>query len=72
VRQLTGVQMWLVTAGRVLAAFGLGVIAAIRYPDVVGRLGLPAAIAGVVCLLLGATGLGRRGAARDEGPGSSA
>jgi hypothetical protein len=66
VRQLAGVETWLVTVGRVLAAFGLGVLAAMRYPAVAGRLGLPVAVAGVACLLVAAVGFRRRTEMRDE------
>jgi hypothetical protein len=50
----------------VLAAFGLGVLAAAYYPALAGRLGLPAAVAGVACLLVGAV-LRRRATARHGG-----
>jgi len=63
VRQVTNVGLWLVTIGRVLAAFGLGVLAAWRYPALAGRLGLPTAIAGIACLLV-AGWLQRRAASR--------
>jgi len=50
-----------------LAAFGLGVLAATRYPAVAGRLGLPVAIAGVACLLVAALRLSALGSRRSAG-----
>jgi hypothetical protein len=67
VRRLAGVETWLVTIGRVLAAFGLGVLATSRYPGIAGRLGLPLAVAGVACLLIAAVEFRGRSEVRDEG-----
>ncbi|HEU4565480.1 MAG TPA: hypothetical protein VFS05_12545 [Gemmatimonadaceae bacterium] len=44
---------WLAPLGRVVAAFGLGVLAAAYFPGLVVRAGLPIAVGGVVALLLG-------------------
>lgn len=47
------IMTWLAPFGRVLAAFGLGVLAATYFPRLVVRAGLPIAVAGAVALLLG-------------------
>ena len=61
VRQLTPGEIWLFIIGRVLLAFALGALAMRYYPAATGALALPAAAAGVACLLLAAKGLARRG-----------
>jgi hypothetical protein len=53
---------WLATLGRVLAAFGLGVLAMTFYPKVAAPLGFPLAFAGVLAMLVGSR-LGARRAA---------
>ena len=59
VRQLTPGELWLFIIGRVLVAFGLGVIAMQRLPALVAPLGWPVAIGGVVLLLIAAKGMAR-------------
>jgi hypothetical protein len=56
---------WLTVLGRVLAAFGLGVLAMRYYPGVAAPLGLPAAVAGVLALLIAPRVRPRRA----DGPG---
>jgi hypothetical protein len=53
---------WLATLGRVLAAFGLGVLAMTFYPRAAAPLGIPLAFAGVLAMLVG----GRLGARRER------
>jgi hypothetical protein len=62
VGQLTGPEVWLFIVGRVLVAFGLGLIAATYMPALVA-MAWPAVIVGAVALLIAAKGLGRRGSA---------
>ncbi|HEX6533450.1 MAG TPA: hypothetical protein VF041_02565 [Gemmatimonadaceae bacterium] len=59
VRQLGPGEIWLFIIGRVLAAFGLGVLATRNFPDLIGPLGLPAAVVGVVLLFVASRGLFR-------------
>jgi hypothetical protein len=65
VRQLTPGEIWLFIIGRVLAAFGLGIIAMQRLPRLVSPLGWPAAVAGVVLLVIAGRGMLRRAAPED-------
>ena len=59
VRQLTGLELWLFIVGRVLVAFGVGLLLATYAPRLV-VLGWPAVIVGAVALLVAAKGLARR------------
>jgi hypothetical protein len=59
VRGLTGGEIWLFIIGRVLVAFGLGVLGMRYLPDIVGPLGLPAVIAGILTLVVAAKGMWR-------------
>ena len=59
VRQLTPGELWLFIIGRVLVAFGLGVIAMQRLPELVGPFGWPTALGGVVLLLIAGKGMAR-------------
>jgi hypothetical protein len=60
VKNLTGAEIWLFIIGRVLAAFGLGVLAVRYYPQFAKPLGLPALAVGLVLLLVAGKGLFRR------------
>ncbi len=58
VRQLTPAEIWLFIAGRVLAAFGVGILVAAYVPQAL-VLGWPAVVVGVVLLLIASKGLMR-------------
>jgi hypothetical protein len=58
VRQLSALEIWAFIAGRVLAAFGVGLLLAGYVPQVVA-LGWPSLGCGVVLLLVAAKGLVR-------------
>lgn len=68
VRQLSPGELWLFIIGRVLAAFGIGVLAMRSFPDLVGPLGLPAVLVGLVLLLIATRGLFRTGETDDSPP----
>jgi hypothetical protein len=55
---LTGAEIWLLI-GRVLSAFGLGVLAVRYFPQVANPLGIPALLVGMLLLLIAAKGLFR-------------
>ena len=59
VRNLTGAEIWLMIIGRVLAGFGLGVLAVRYFPQVANPLGIPALLVGMLLLLIAAKGLFR-------------
>ena len=59
VKNLTGMEIWLFIVGRVLAAFGVGVMGVRYYPQIVRPLGLPALAVGLPLLLTAAKGLMR-------------
>jgi hypothetical protein len=67
VRQLTPLEIWLFIVGRGLAAFGLGIVAMRQFPNAVGPLGWPIAIAGVILLVVAGKGM-MRPPARDDTP----
>lgn len=71
VRQLTPLEIWLFIAGRVLAAFGIGVVAMRQFPGVVGPLGWPVAAVGLVLLLVSGKGMLRPIAPDDTRPEQS-
>jgi hypothetical protein len=60
VRQLTGLEMWLFIVGRVLAAFGLGVLTMTYLPSVASLLAWPAVVVGMLILLVASRGLLRK------------
>lgn len=59
VRNLTGAEIWLLIFGRVLAGFGLGVLAVRYFPNVANPVGIPALLLGLLLLAIGAKGLFR-------------
>jgi len=59
VKNLTGVEIWLFIAGRVLTALGVGILG-MRYDlQIAGPPGLPALIVGLLLLIVAAKGLFR-------------
>jgi hypothetical protein len=60
VQNLTGTEIWLFIIGRVLVAFGVGILAMIYFPALAANLAWPALIAGSVALLIAFRGLYRR------------
>jgi hypothetical protein len=68
VQRLTPVEVWLFIIGRVLAAFGAGLLIARYHPHLVGVLGWPAVVAGVLCLVVASRGLGRPAPAGEAPP----
>jgi len=65
VQNLSPLEIWGFIAGRVLAAFGLGILAAQYFPKYAPQLGVPLLLVGVVLLALAATGLRRRPPSKD-------
>jgi Na+/melibiose symporter-like transporter len=59
VQRLTPTEVWLFIVGRVLAAFGVGILFARYQPRLAGSLAWPAVVAGVLCLVVAARGLRR-------------
>jgi hypothetical protein len=59
VKNLTGVEIWLFIIARVLAGFGIGVLACRYLPQVAKPLGMPALVLGVVLFLVASRGLSR-------------
>jgi hypothetical protein len=59
VRSLTGGEIWLFIIGRVLVAFGLGVLGMRYLPDIASPLGLPTVIVGLLALVVAAKGMWR-------------
>ena len=60
VQNLTPLEIWAFIVGRVLVAFGLGVLAVKYFPSVAPSLGVPALVIGVAVLLVAAKGLTRK------------
>lgn len=59
VRQLSPGEIWLFIVGRVLAAFGLGILVAMYVPQT-DSLGWPCLVVGAVLLVVAARGLRRK------------
>ena len=57
VQGLTGLEIWLFILGRVLIAFGIGVLAMVYFPSVAPTLAWPALVVGVLILLYASRGL---------------
>lgn len=60
VQNLTPWEIWGFMAGRVFMSFGLGVLAMQYCPQLVGSLGIPTLIVGVILLVFAAKGLRRK------------
>ena len=63
VQNLTGLEIWFFILGRVLLAFGLGVLAMAYVPALASVAVWPAIGAGVILLALGSRGMFRKGPA---------
>jgi hypothetical protein len=59
VKNLTGVEIWLFIIARVLAGFGIGVLASRYFPQVANPLRMPALVLGVVLFVIASRGLYR-------------
>ena len=59
VRNLTGTEIWLMIIGRVLAGFGLGILAVRYFPQAANPLGIPALLLGLLLVVIAAKGLFR-------------
>jgi hypothetical protein len=59
VRNLTGTEIWLMIVGRVLAGFGLGILAVSYFPQFFTPLGFPVLLLGMILLVIAAKGLFR-------------
>jgi hypothetical protein len=68
VRELSPGEIWLFIVGRVLAAFGIGVLAMRSFPDLIGPFGWPAALVGLALLLIATRGLFRTRGTGDSPP----
>ncbi len=60
VQNLTSLEIWLFIIGRVLVAFGVGVLAMIYLPAAAANLAWPALVAGLVALIVASRGLFRK------------
>ena len=60
VQNLTPLEIWAFIVGRVLVAFGAGILAVKYFPAFALSLGIPALVVGAVVLMIAAKGLVRR------------
>ena len=60
VQKLSPGEIWLFILGRVLLALGLGILAAMYFPEVSRIAVLPLIVAGLLCLVIASRGLFRR------------
>ena len=60
VRNLSGIEIWLFIVGRVLAGFGLGILAMVYFPRIFVNLGAPIVIIGIITFLFASKGLVRK------------
>jgi len=60
VKKLTSNEIWLFIIGRVLVAFGMGIVAMKYFPMLVEFLDIPVILIGALCLVIAARGLKRR------------
>jgi hypothetical protein len=63
VKNLTGAEIWLFIVGRVLTAFGLGILSVRYFPEIVSPLAVPAVVVGLLLLVVGSKGFFRRSSA---------
>jgi peptidoglycan/LPS O-acetylase OafA/YrhL len=69
VQRLTPREVWLFIIGRVLAAFGVGILIARYQPRLAGSLAWPALLAGVLCLAVASRGMLRPAPSGEDGNG---
>ena len=60
VRNLTVTEIWLFIISRVLIGFGVGVVGARYFPEIVWPLGLPTLVVGLLLFVVAAKGLLRK------------
>jgi hypothetical protein len=60
VQNLTGLEIWLFIVGRVLVAFGVGILAMAYTPALASIAVWPALVVGVILLLLASRGMFRK------------
>jgi hypothetical protein len=60
VKNLSGTEIWLFILGRVLVAFGIGILTAYYYPQIAWPVGVPALVVGTVLFLIAAKALLRK------------
>ena len=60
VQNLTGLEIWLFIIGRVLVAFGLGILAMIYVPSLAANLAWPAMVVGLAALVVAFRGMLRK------------
>jgi glucan phosphoethanolaminetransferase (alkaline phosphatase superfamily) len=64
VKNLTGLEIWLFIIGRVLVAFGLGVLAMIYFPSIASGFAWPSILVGMGVLVVAARGMFKKGTQR--------
>ena len=60
VKNFTSNEIWLFIIGRVLVAFGMGIVAMKYFPRLAEFLDIPVILIGALCLVIAARGLKRR------------
>ncbi len=60
IKLLTPIEIWLFIIGRVLVAFGLGILGMKYLSQWVGHLDIPAIVLGLIALLVALKGIKRR------------
>jgi hypothetical protein len=60
VQKLSPAEIWLFIIGRGLVALGVGIVAALYFPDLSRAAALPLIIVGLLCLVLASRGFFRR------------
>lgn len=66
VQNLTPREIWAFVVGRVLAAFGLGILAMQYLPQWASRIGIPCVIVGMILFVLASRGLARKSPVDDH------
>ena len=59
VKKLTGTEIWLFIIARVVLGFGVGVLSTRYFPNIVGMLGFPSLLVGLLLGIFAAKGLWR-------------
>jgi peptidoglycan/LPS O-acetylase OafA/YrhL len=60
VQNLTPWEIWMFITGRVFMSFGVGILVAQYFPQVVSWLGIPTLVIGFILLAVAAKGLARK------------